>query len=136
MYYIIAVTKSKIYEFKGPGESTFKQTFGRYNNDTLLFNDACKYFPKSIKKKDRITNLDILYWNDRKDQLGQKTDSGFCFGTFSFSGYLPEEIKKFTVIPFAKIIRDGLKETDLEPISVNHTLNHIFVFILIHIISN
>ena len=127
MYYIIAVTKSRVYEFRGPGESTFKQTFGRYNNDALLFNDACKYFPQSLKKKDRITDLDILYRNDRKDQFGWKTDSGFCFGTFSFSGYLPEDIKKFTVIPFAKINREGMKQEDLEPISVTHTLNHIFV---------
>ena len=128
MYYIIAVTRTRIYEFKGPGESSFKQTFGRYNENPLLFNDSCKYFPFNLRKKCFSgTDLDIIYRNERKDQFGWKTDSGFCFGTFSYSGYLPEEIKKFTVIPFDKITSQGNKETDIDPISVTHTLNHIFV---------
>ena len=127
-YYIIAVTRTRIYEFKGPGESTFKQTFGRYNEDPLLFNDSCKYFPSNPRKKFFSgTDLDIIYRNDRKDQFGWKTDSGFCFGTFNYNGFLPDEIKKFTVIPFDRITSEGHKETDLEPISVTHTLNHIFV---------
>ena len=127
MYYIIAVTRSRIYEFKGPGESSFKQTFGRYNENPLLFNDSCKYFPYNFRLKNfRGTDLDILYRNDRKDQFGWKTDSGFCFGNFSFNGYLPDEIKKFTVIPFSKITNTGNKETE-EPIAVTHTLNHIFI---------
>ncbi len=128
--YIMAVTKTRIYEFKGPGEKSFKQTFAKYNYNDNLFNDSCKYFPPSNNVRRRnfgTTDLDILYRNDRIDQFGWKTDSGFCFGNFSFYGLLPEEIKKFTVVPFAKINNEGNKETDLEPLSVTHTQNHIFI---------
>ena len=126
-YYIIIVTRTRIYQFSGPGDSTFKQTFERYNESPILFNDSCKYFPSlNYKKNLFVTDLDILYKNDRINQFGWKTDSGYCFGTFEFA-YLPEDLKKFTVIPFAKITSSGCKETNLEPISVTHTLNHLYI---------
>ena len=130
IFYIMAVTKTRIYEFKGPGENTFKQTFAKYNNNSLLFNDSCKYFPPSNNARKKMftgTDLDVIYRNDRIEQFGWKTDSGFCFGYFNFYGYLPEEIKKFTVVPFAKINNEGNKETDLDPLAVTHSQNHTFI---------
>jgi hypothetical protein len=52
IYYIIAVTKTRIYEFRGSCEASFKPIFDKYNKKPILFNDCCKYFPpKKIKKK-------------------------------------------------------------------------------------
>jgi hypothetical protein len=129
IYYIIAVTKTRIYEFRGSCEASFKPIFDKYNKKPILFNDCCKYFPpKKIKKNDSyVTNLDILYKNDRIEQFGWKTESGYCFGTFFFSGFLPENFKNLTVIPFAKITKAWEKEIDVEPISIVHTQNHIFL---------
>ena len=38
-----------------------------------------------------------------------------------------QEIKKFTVVPFAKINNEGNKETDLDPLAVTHSQNHTFI---------
>ena len=43
-YYIIAVTRDRFYQLKGPGLTGFKQLFGRYNNDPSLFNTSCNFF--------------------------------------------------------------------------------------------
>jgi len=96
----------------------------------MLFNDSCKYFPE-IPKISKIftgSDIDILYKSDeRVDQFGWKTESGFCFGNFNFIDYLPHELNNFTVVPFEKINNRGKKEFGLEPLSVTHTQNHIFV---------
>lgn len=127
-YYIIAVTRTKLYQFIGPGIEGFQQTFAKYKENPMLFNDSCKYFPKSRGKKDNFdTDINILYRNsERFYQFGWKTESGFCFGNFNYSNYLPDELSKFTVIPFAKIV-DGKKEIKVDPLSVTHTQNHIFL---------
>ena len=127
-YFIIAATKTKLYQITGTGYSGFKQTFGRFNDSPILFNESCKYFPYSIrKKKFNGTDIDLLFKDDKVEQLGWKTESGFCFASFKSYINLPEELKEFTVIPFAKITSDGTKELDLEPIQVTHTRNHVFV---------
>ena len=127
-YYIIAVTKTRLYQITGTGYSGFKQTFGRFNDSPMLFNESCKYFPYAIRKKNfNGTDIDLLFKDDKLEQFGWKTESGFCFGSFKSYVNLPEELKDFTVIPFAKITSDGNKEVDLEPIQVAHTRNHVFV---------
>ena len=65
--------------------------------------------------------------NNKIAQFGWKTETGFCFGLFKKYSIVPSEIKKFTVIPFVKITRDGGKEIELEPISITHSQNHIFI---------
>ena len=128
-YYIIAVTRTKIYQFIGPGKEGFQQTFAKYKEDPMLYNDACKYFPRARGKKDKFdTDINILYRNsERFYQFGWKTETGFCFGNFNYSNYLPDELKQFTVIPFAKIDNQGKKDIKADPISVTHTQNHIFI---------
>ena len=128
-YYIIAVTRTKIYQFIGPGQEGFQQTFAKYKENPMLYNDCCKYFPRAKSKNDKFdTDINILYRNsERFYQFGWKTETGFCFGNFNYSNYLPDELNKFTVIPFAKIDNQGKKEIKADPISVTHTQNHIFL---------
>ena len=40
---------------------------------------------------------------------------------------MPNEINSFIVVPFEKINNKGQKEKGLEPLSVTHTQNHIFI---------
>ena len=130
IYYIICVTKTKFYQFEGPGQESFLQLFNQFEKKPMLFNDSCKYFPKvpKISKKFTGTDINILYKNDERiDQFGWKTESGFCFGYYNFYDYLPNKINNFTVVPFEKINNRGKKETGLEPLSVAHSQNHIFV---------
>ena len=54
-------------------------------------------------------------------------ETGFCFGYFNFVEILPYELSNFIVIPFEKINDKGKKESGLEPLSVTHTKNHIFI---------
>ena len=145
--YIIAVTKNRFYQFKGPGLTSFKQIFGRYVRQPTLFNDSCKFFPQSNKRKFdyKGTDLDILYRTEQRrvadkksmkidvfNQFGWKTESGYCYGNFTYnntmnSSGLPYELKDFIVIPFAKITSQGEKIMDCEPNCVVHTNNHIFI---------
>ena len=129
-YYIIFATRTKLYQFTCPGEVTFRQLFEKYNKNPMLFNDCCKYFPH-IPKKTKIftgSDIDILYENDDiVDQFGWKTETGFCFGYFNFVEILHYELSNFIVIPFEKINDKGKKESGLEPLSVTHTKNHIFI---------
>ena len=126
-YYIIATTRTKLYQLYGEGQS-FRQFFDKYSDSE--YNDSCKYFPQVMKRRKDFVPLDLemLYKNNNKiGQFGWKTETGFCFGTFNYYTIVPAEIKKFTVIPFAKINSEGRKETQLEPISVAHTRYHIFI---------
>ena len=145
--YIMAVTRNRLYQFVGPGLTSFKQIFGRYQRTPSLFNDSCKYFPQNIRRKGPFngTDLDILFRTEQRstgdkksvkidvfNQFGWKTESGFCFGQFTYdnnlkSTGLPHELKTFTVVPFAKITSEGQKETGIEPRCVVHTTNHIFI---------
>ena len=131
--YIIFVTKTKLYQFhKTNNELTFIRFFGRFNWNAMLFNDMCKYFPEipKISKKFTGTDIDFLYnSSDEVDQFGWKTESGFCFGYFDYDNYsnLPKSIEKFIVIPFEKINKNGKKIPNLEPLSVTHSQNHIFI---------
>ena len=136
--YIVAVTKNRLYQFRGPGEQSFSQIFMRYEKH-LDINDSCKYFPTK-KKNFRGSDLDILYRSEQRNvgnrtqvldvmsKFGWKTESGFCFGNFTYdSNGLPNELKSFTVVPFAKISSSGTKDIGEEPNSVVHTNNHIFI---------
>ena len=136
--YIIAVTKNRLYQFRGPGEQSFSQIFMRYEKH-LDINDSCKYFPTK-KKNFRGSDLDILYRSEQRNvgdrtqvldvmsKFGWKTESGFCFGNFTYdSNGLPNELRSFTVVPFAKISTSGTKDIGEEPNSVTHTNNHIFI---------
>ena len=145
--YIIAVTRNRLYQFIGPGLTSFKQIFGRYERTPSLFNDSCKFFPTILRKKTPFngTDLDLLYKSEQRSigdkksikidvlsQFGWKTESGYCFGYFTYdnnirSTGLPHEQKKFTIVPFAKITSEGNKETGIEPRAVVHTANHIFI---------
>ena len=145
--YIIAVTKNRFYQFTGPGLTSFKQIFGRYERTPTLFNDSCKIFPQCMRRRGIFTgtDLDILYRSEQRStgekksmkidvfsQFGWKTESGYCFGHFNYdnsnkSTGLPHEQKNFTVVPFAKITNQGQKETGNEPNFVLHTANHIFI---------
>ena len=130
IYFIICATRTRFYQFKGLGEDTFNQLFVKFEKNPMLFNDSCKYFPKvpKISKIFTGSDVDIIYKNDgRIDQFGWKTESGFCFGYFNFFDYLPNELNNFTVVPFEKINSKGKKESGLEPLSVTHSQNHIFM---------
>ena len=92
--YIIAVTKNRLYQFRGPGEQSFSQLFMRYEKH-LDINDSCKYFPTK-KKNFRGSDLDILFRSAQRNvrdrtkvldvmsKFGWKTESGFCFGNFTY----------------------------------------------------
>ena len=145
--YIIAVTKNRFYQFTGPGLTSFRQIFGRYKNDPLLFNDSCKIFPTISTKKEKTlgTSINLLYKSEKRNtgdnktsltevynQFGWKTQTGFCFGSFKYdnnpnSSGLPFEQNRFTVMPFSKINREGCKINGEEPIDILHTNNHIFL---------
>ena len=143
--YIMAVSKSRFYQFIGPGLTSFKQIFGRYDLHPYLFNDSCKIFPQISRNKNNQTNLNILFKFDQRatgdktstkcevlNQFGWKTDTGYCFGQFSYdnnlkSTGLPYDQKTFTVMPFSKITRQGDKKDGIEPIDIMHTKNHIFL---------
>ena len=131
VYYVLATTRTRLYQFIGTGQITFRQMFSQYNENPFLFNESCKYFPQVMRKRAEIqyTDLDILYTKkDSKiiEQFGWKTETGFCFGTYEDYEFLPSELKKFTVVPFTTIDSEGNKEKALDPISVTHTRFHIF----------
>ena len=138
--YIMAVTKNRLFQFIGPGLKGFKNIFSRYENNPTLLYDRCKYFPSGQSQFN--VDFEISYKNesitvgDNKskkmdifNQFGWRTDSGFCFGEFKHStkSGLPLEVKTFTVTPFEKITDKGIKKTNLSPVSVIHTLYHIFI---------
>ena len=139
--YIIAVTKNRFYQFKGPGFSNFKQIFNRYKKNKTLLNDSCKHFPEG--KPPFKVEFDILFLNESREignnkhkkmdvfnKFGWRTDAGYCYGDLDVwdkSSGLPLEIKKFIVVPFQKITDKGIKKIDVVPISVIHTANHIFI---------
>ena len=144
--YIIVVTKNRLYQFSGPGLTSFKQIFGRFARSPLLFNECCKYFPQVNRRTGfNGTDLDILFRNEQRstgdkksmkidvfNQFGWKTESGYCYGSFHYNNSikstgLPFELKNFTVFPFAKITSHGEKETNEEPKNVIHTINHVFM---------
>ena len=145
-YYIMAVSKKRLYQFMGPGVNTFKKIFDKFNFYPSQINEYCKHFPENIKIKDNFksTDLNILYKIEQRSisyrkstktevfyQFGWKTESGFCFGYFTYdnnmkSTGLPYEQKKFTVLPYLKINNLGIKQ-DGVPIDVVHTNNHIFM---------
>jgi len=144
--YIIVITKNRLYQFTGPGITSFKQIFGRFERNPTLFNESCKFFPQVMRRNGSFngTDLDILYKFDTRstgdktvkievfNQFGWKTESGYCFGQFIYdnnpkSTGLPYEFKNFTVIPFAKITSQGQKEIGKEPNCAVQTLNHIFI---------
>ncbi len=144
--YIIIITKNRFYQFTGPGLTSFKQIFGRFERTPTLFNDCCKFFPQTVRRKGPFngTDLDILFRNEQRsvgdkksikldvfNQFGWKTESGFCYGYFTYdnntkSTGLPREQKNFIVVPFTKITSQGQKETG-EPNCIVHTNNHIFL---------
>ena len=146
-FYIIAVTRNRLYQFIGPGSTSFKQIFGRYERTPALFNDSCKIFPQNLRRNAAFngTDLDILFKTEQRstgekkstkvdvfNQFGWKTDSGFCFGQFTYvnnlkSTGLPFELKQFTVMPYSKINNEGIKEDGIEPKAVLHTNNHILL---------
>ena len=134
--YIIAVTRNRLYQFKGPGLKSFKQIFSRYDRNPSLFDDDCRHFPKV--KKDFKVEFDIIFKYDEYSKLdifsnfGWRTDTGYCWSNFVYeknykNGDLPMDLKKFTIIPFQKITEKGEKKGNLSPISVTHTQNHIFI---------
>ena len=145
--YIMAVTRNRLYQFIGPGLTSFKQIFGRYERTPALFNDSCKIFPQNLRRKGAFngTDLDIIFRSEQRstgdkksikvdvfNQFGWKTDSGFCFGQFTYlnnikSSGLPFELKQFTVMPYERINNEGMKENGFEPKAVLHTTNHIFI---------
>ena len=144
--YIIIITRNRFYQFTGPGQTSFKQIFGRFERAPTLFNDCCKFFPQTYRRKGLFngTDLDIIFRNEQRStgdkksikldvfsQFGWKTESGFCYGNFQYdnnakSTGLPRELKNFTVMPFAKITNQGQKVIG-EPKCVLHTNNHIFI---------
>ena len=139
--YIIAVTRNRLYQFKGPGYGDFKQILSKYIKNKSLINESCKYFPKT--KNQFKVEFDILYSNESREiaknkikkidvfkKFGWRTYSGYCYGDldhFDKSSGLPLEIKNFTVVPFHKMTNKGIKEINALPISVVHTIYHIFI---------
>ena len=135
--YIIAVTKNRLYQFKGPGLKSFKQIMSRYERNKSQLSDSCKHFPKGPKINFKV-EFDVLFKLEKAknmeiiSQFGWRTDSGYCYGNFEYdqnykNGDLPLDLRNFTVIPFEKITEKGKKETGLNPSSVVHTQNHIFI---------
>ena len=79
--YIIAVTRNRLYQFKGPGLKSFKQIFSRYDRNPSLFDDDCRHFPKV--KKDFKVEFKKIYnnsfsKNNRKRRKKGKFKSNFC----------------------------------------------------------
>ena len=132
--YIIAVTKNRLYQLTGPALKNFKQIIGRYDRNSSLLSDGCKHFPKT--NKEFRVEFDILYKYDSTKkvdvlfQFGWRTDCGYCYSNFEYDNNsdLPSNLKNFTIIPFKKISEEGKKlEKDLNPKSIIHTQNHIFI---------
>ena len=149
-YYIICVTKNRFYQFKGTG-ANFKEFFSKFEENPSLFNDSCKFFPNNVKKIKFLngTDINILYKKKEMDiggnkynieifdQFGWKTESGYCFGEFVYNKEkntdIPEEQKRFNVVPFTRIIypkndNDYRPEKIVgnEPLDIAQTQNHIF----------
>ena len=132
--YIIAVTRNRLYQFKGPGFSDFKQIFKKYKENETLLNYSWKYIPGESEFK---VEFDILFLNESGDikknkdvfnKFGWRTASGYCYGDFDLSDRgIPLEIQKLFIVPFQKITNKGEMKINCLPISVVHTVNHIFI---------
>ena len=130
--YIIAVSKNKLYQFRGPGLKSFKQIFSRYDGKQA---ESFKYFPENSNIFD--VQFDILYKIEKTQnteilsEFGWRTYTGYCYSNFEYEKnnrtYLPSDFKNFTIIPFQKITDKGKKEKNLNPISVVQSPNHIFI---------
>ena len=132
--YVTIATRNKIFQLRGTFENnTFKSLFEKYKNNHSLYNESCKYFPKGDicfgKKENNFIDydIDILYGNlNRFEKFGWKTQVGYCFGEYEYGEeYTPNDIKQCVLVPFVKINQKGKKEKD-EPISIVHSINHIF----------
>ena len=147
MYWIIAVTKNRFYQFRGDG-TEFKQIFGIFDFDPTIFYRSCKIFPTKLNqsKYTNYTNINILYKeddnngdknnsspkNEKINQFGWKTDSGYCFGYINYNedskiNDIPNEQNTFEVVPYTRITNKGEKIDRDEPIDITHTSNHIFM---------
>ena len=144
-YYIIIVTKNKFYQFRGPVINNFRQIFGRYDSENVLYSDSCKFFPECYTIKFNENDLNILYRKDKRktggnnleeveifNQFGWKTESGYCFGRFEYNNSLdnsglPYDQKNFTVMPFSKINNIGQRIERIEPVDIAQTNGHIFL---------
>ena len=135
--YIIAVTKNRIYQLKGPYiNNSFKVFFDKYKNNHYLYNDYCLFFPEGDlhkKNNNEFTDydIDIIYNKENKimfQNFGWRTETGYSFGNFSYDNddLLPEDIKKISIIPFMKMLNSNKKIKE-NPIAVTQTINHIFI---------
>lgn len=86
--YIIIVTRNRFYQFFGPGLTSFKQIFGRYQRTPNLFNESCKFFPVNLKRKGDFkgTELDILFKTEQRSTGDNMVHIRYIFKEF-FGGF-------------------------------------------------
>ena len=130
-FYIIAVTKTKFFQFEGIND--FESVFNNYDNSNEKnqknLDNCCKIFPSSLKQNSlKKSDLQILFNKNSQNfnQFGWMCESGFCFGHFSIKNEVPDQIKNFIVLPYVKIKKDGIRVDDF-PIAFCHSENHIFI---------
>ena len=129
-YYIIAVTKTKFFQFEGKND--FEFVFDNYNHKSeenqKNLENCCKIFPSSLKQNSlKKSDLQILYDKDGPNfkHFGWLCESGFCFGNFK-GNEVPEQVQNFVILPYVKIKKDGIRVDDF-PISFCISENHIFI---------
>ncbi|MCQ2816893.1 MAG: hypothetical protein MJ252_06485 [archaeon] len=122
--YVIAITKSKLYQFTG--DNDFKALFEKYSTNTALIETSCKVFPTANEKGISRSMLQLLYnSNEELLSFGWMTESGYCIGDYDHGRFDP--IQSFVLYPYVKIAKNGQKELDNCPIATCHTDNHAFV---------
>ena len=130
-FYIIAVTKTKFFQFEG--KIDFENVFNNYDNSSeenqKKLDNCCKIFPSSLKQNSlKKSDLQILFNKNGPNfsQFGWMCESGFCFGHYSIKNEVPDQVKNFIVLPYVKIKKDGIRVDDF-PIAFCHSENHIFI---------
>jgi hypothetical protein len=121
--YVVAVSDSQFYQFLG--NPNFEVLFKKYKDNPKTLDGACKTFPEEGNSLIR-SQLQLLYKDDYLMSFGWMTTAGFCYGQFGKDAF-DTLIRNFIIVPYAKIRKDGIIETEDSPIAIAHSEYHIFL---------
>ena len=124
-YYIMIVTKNKIYQFLGV--HSLIEVFKEYNHSQQKLKESVIILP-TTGKNFTFSKLQFTYNENNfyPQSFGWLTESGFCYGNFN-GNEVPDKLNNFIVLPYVKIKKDGNRDVDSIPKNFSHSKNHIFI---------
>lgn len=118
------MTDCHLYQFIG--SSVLEQLFSKYKEKEggKYLENCCKTFPEGDVRR---SMLQMYYRKDGSFQsFGWLTCAGFCYGTYATEVF-DKLVHNFTIIPYAKLKKDGSIELDESPVAIAHSEHHIYI---------